>query len=188
MTELTISCESVIDTENFLSITLNRIIPLQQLTKLIITYYNVFLPKIIELIHCTPNVHTFEIGYVSFDGIDLILFEQNDYFQLVSQTNNIQNLIIHYQYTLQQTKVLVNLCSQLKQLTIDKFEDDFQALLRFLLSKDNHKPRYLSSLCLKHVPYDRIESVKHFMKSERLLQNYSMKVESSWSKNIYLWW
>ena len=101
VTQLTISYESVIDTENFLSITLNRIIPLERLTTLIITYYSDCFTKIIELIRCALNIDTLEIGYVSFDGIDLILFEQNDYFQLISQTNNIQNLIIRYQYTLQ---------------------------------------------------------------------------------------
>jgi hypothetical protein len=173
------SYESVIHTENFLSIHLNRIIPLGQLNKLIITYYSGSFTKIFELIRCAPNIQTLEIGFLSFDGIDLLLFEQ---------TNYIQNMTINYQFKLEEIKLLFNLCSRLKQLTIEKFQGDFYALLQFLLAKDENKPRHLTSLFLKRVPHNEIERVKNFVQLKKLLEDYSMKVESSCFNHLYLWW
>jgi hypothetical protein len=97
-------------------------------------------------------------------------------------------MIITYDYLLEETKLLVNLCSRLKQLTIEKFQGDFKALLQFLLSKDDNKPHHLSSVCIKRVPDDQIEILKTFIESEKLLDNYSMKTETSWFNSIYLWW
>jgi hypothetical protein len=66
VTEITISQESIIENENLsLSATLNHICPLlKQLEKLNITHYYGCFSDIIEFIRCTPDIHTFEIGYI----------------------------------------------------------------------------------------------------------------------------
>ena len=80
--------------EDFLLTSFNNIIPLKQLTKLVIEIYADTFIDIIELLLLSPNIHIFQVGRVSFNYSDLITIENSEIFELLSKRNNIKQMII----------------------------------------------------------------------------------------------
>ncbi len=125
---------------------------MDKLTTLEIDLIDYCCSDIIEILQQTPNIHTLNILFVGmFCTPDLILFEQNESFRLVSQTNKIKKMKIKYDNTLTMTKFLILLCPRLEHLTIKWSENSLKTLLQFLLSEDNNNTRYLSSLLIEDV-------------------------------------
>ena len=67
---------------------------MKQLTKLVIEIYADTFIDIIELLLLSPNIHTFQVGRVSFNYPDLITIENSEIFELLSKRNNIKQMII----------------------------------------------------------------------------------------------
>jgi hypothetical protein len=185
-TQLTIVGSSFEQYTNLLSTSLRNIIPLIQLTTFVYRTFKYDFSKIIELFQYTPNIHTFEIGCSSLESSDLVSIQQTDTFRSVSRTNTIRNMIIGYGYTLQEIMFLINLCPRLYQLSIDKFNSDFQTFLRCLLLNDHKKLNYLSLLCITYMFPEETERLKTFIKSEKLLWKYSVKYDRC-NNSMYLW-
>ncbi|CAF0843357.1 unnamed protein product [Rotaria sordida] len=174
--------------KNLLSNSLNNIIPLNQLTKFILRSYHNDFYKIIELLQCMPNIHTFEIGHTSLKDSNLVSIQQSHTFRLVSQTNKIQNMIIECQCTLKEIQFLINLCPQLQQLTIDKSDKDFESFLRCLLSNINEKLNYLFLLCIASINQKETNILETLIKSEKLLHPHSPQIKyHSFNRKTYLW-
>ena len=93
-TELTILYYLEKNNEDFLLTSFNNIIPLKQLTKLVIEIYADTFIDIIELLLLSPNIHIFQVGRVSFNYSDLITIENSEIFELLSKRNNIKQMII----------------------------------------------------------------------------------------------
>jgi hypothetical protein len=71
---------------------LNRIIPLQQLTKLAIKFHHLSFRKLIELLYFTPNIHTLTFRSMSLSESHHESGDTNETFQLVSKINVITNV------------------------------------------------------------------------------------------------
>ncbi|CAF1324374.1 unnamed protein product, partial [Rotaria sordida] len=89
-TKLTLWNDTINISEYSLSTTLNQILPLQQLTTLVILdCYDQFI-NIIELLSFAINIHTFIIKFTVLNKNNLIVYYQCENFQLVSNRNNIK--------------------------------------------------------------------------------------------------
>ena len=75
--------------------------------------------------------------------------QQNEIFEIVSNSNIVTNVSIEKECTLKEIQLIVTLFPRLECLTINLNEEDLESIARFLLSKaNNNPPRYLSSLCI----------------------------------------
>ncbi|CAF4320146.1 unnamed protein product, partial [Adineta steineri] len=86
---------------NLFSFNLSRIIPLKQLTKLVVESNPLPLTKLIELLRCTPHIHTLVLKSMSLYGVNYNSIQQNQSFQLVSNTNTITNVTCNGECTLE---------------------------------------------------------------------------------------
>ncbi|CAF1090391.1 unnamed protein product [Adineta steineri] len=184
MTELKISSMNINQNEIFNS--LQYILPLQQLTTLLINDPKCNLEKIIELLRYLPKLSSLTIQHILIHENDLVCIQQNEVYQLILTRNNIKNLIINVKCGFEEIKLFVNLCPQLQRLMINTFTNCIESILRFLLLKRN--TGHLSSLCLKNVSEDEIEKLNTFIVSEKLVDNYSWKIVNVVLNDMYLWW
>jgi hypothetical protein len=166
-------------------IDLNRIIPLRQLTKLTLVCHRLPFKQVIELLHFTPNIHTLKLDSMLFYRTDSVSIQQNDIFQLVSNTNIVTTLTINNEVTLEKVQLLVTLFPQLEYLTINLYKEDLESIVRFLSSKSNNNTRYLSSLCISKQRLDLIKNLRLLLESEKLFNDYILK---SIDRQLYLWW
>jgi hypothetical protein len=166
---------------------LKQIIPLEQLTKLIIVCDGFTVQKVIKILFYAPNVHTLELQSI------LCYQKSNCYasikksksFQQVCNTNIITNVTCDAECTLQQIKLLVALCPQIQHLTINALLDGIESIVRFLLDKTDHNTRHLCSLCFSKVYDISLEKVDMLIKSEALLDDYTLKIID---RKLCLWW
>lgn len=187
VTQLTICCNFTLDDNYFNIIYLKDLIPLNQLTKLTIEYYHSSFTKILQLISYTHNLHTLIMNSVSFEKLNLSLFEHHEIYQLVSQTNNIKQIHITWPSTLEEIKHLVQLFPRLQYLTIHEYTDDLNFILNMLLSKykviNSHNFSSNIQVTLRKIS----NTVKAMMKSDNLLENYSTEIIADDTLMIYTW-
>ncbi|CAF4622398.1 unnamed protein product, partial [Rotaria sp. Silwood2] len=87
--------------DDSISTILNCILPIKQLTKLIIKSSNFSFEQIVNLIRFTPNLYTLKLDLLSFNEINLKLIQQNETFQYVSNTNKIKTIELRQSCTLE---------------------------------------------------------------------------------------
>ncbi|CAF0947560.1 unnamed protein product [Adineta steineri] len=160
-----------------------RIIPLKQLTKLVVESNPLPLTKLIELLRCTPHIHTLVLKSMSLYGVNYNSIQQNQSFQLVSSTNTITHVTYEGKCTLEKLQILIALFSQIEHLTIDLHDKDFKSCIRFLLEKTNRNTNNLCSLCLLSVKNIWRTGLKTLIESETLLDDYMLKINN---KHLYL--
>jgi hypothetical protein len=173
--------------QRFPSTTLIRTMPLTQLTKLVIDYNYIFFAHIIELLSYTPNIHTFTINRGLFDEQDIVLRQQSEAFQLVSNTNNIKTLNIISGCSVLGVNFLINLCPRLQHITIKNCRYSLVPILQLLWSQDNDNIRHLHSLCLHGLEQD-LETIDTLLKSKKSLDVSSIRIGELTLSRIYLWW
>ena len=98
--------------------TLKRIIPLQNLTTLNITFHEYSFDKLIELLSFTQNIVTLKIRRIYPDEIDFIAIQNSETFQLVSNVNIIRNLIVTEINEVKEVQFLFNLCTRIQHFKI----------------------------------------------------------------------
>jgi len=148
------------------------------------------LESIVGLLSLTPNLCTLEIARP--DILDrrekCVLFERNKTFQLVSNANHIKTLIIGIPLTLEGIKSFTDLCPRLEHLTTCISQNYLNSVLRFLLSKNNTKPRHLNSLLIDgtlEIPNKIMETL---IESENLQVDYVIGNGADENlRNIYFW-
>ncbi|CAF1183921.1 unnamed protein product, partial [Rotaria sordida] len=182
--ELTIE-ENFNTLDDSISTTLNRILPLKQLTKLIINSSNFTFEQIINLIRFTPNLYVLKLDFLSFNGINLELIEQNEIFQFVSNTNKIKTIEIRESFTLENFQMIINVFLQVEYLKIVMNRNQINQIIRFLSSKINNKTCRLCFLCISQVPKVCLRELNVLIKSENLFKTYSIKYIN---RDLYLWW
>ncbi|CAF1004016.1 unnamed protein product [Rotaria sordida] len=170
--------------------TLNRILPLQQLTQVIFDSSDCNLASLTELLNLTPNLDTLVI--TSSDILNArekyVLFKKNKAFQLVSNANHIKTLIIHIYLTLEEVKLFTDLCPRVEHLTIWISQNYLQSVLQFLLSKNNTKPRYLNSLLIDRTSEIPNKIIETLIESENLQVDYTIGNDTDEHlRKIYLW-
>jgi len=183
-TELTIK-HSFKTSDDFISTTLNRIIPLTKLTKLVIEDYDFPFKQIIQLIHLTPNLHTLKLDLLPFYEINLNLLEKNDFFQHVSSINKIKNFEIRNWCKLEKIQLIVTLFPQLEYFKTRINEEEMGQTIRFLLSRNDYKKRRLFFLCISEIPKKCLKELNRVFKSKKILDDYLIKFIN---RDLYLWW
>jgi hypothetical protein len=161
--------------------TLNRIIPLTKLTKLAIQSSKFSFEQILHLIRFTPNLHAFKFSLLSLREINSKSIEQSEIFQYVSKTNQIRNLELRTDSTLEEIQLIVKLFPRLEYLKIAMKKEDIYKIVRFLLSKTND----LFSLCITEIPQRCLKEFNMIIKAENLLDDYYIKFVN---RDLYIWW
>ncbi|CAF5028218.1 unnamed protein product, partial [Rotaria sp. Silwood1] len=165
--------------------TLNRMIPLVQLTELAIESYNFPFDEIIKLLRFTPNLYVLKLDLLSMKEIKSNFIEQSENFQYVSKINKIKNLIIREWCSLNQIQLIVNLFPQLEYLKTSMNRKEINQIIRYLLSKTNNKTQHLFFLCISKTPKICLKELNILIKSENLLNDYFMKFIN---RDLYVWW
>ncbi|CAF3635086.1 unnamed protein product [Rotaria sp. Silwood1] len=171
--------------DHSISITLNRMIPLKQLTKLVIESYDFPFEEIVKLLYFTPNLHTLKLDLLPLYKTNLKVFQQNEIFQYVSNRNHIRNLDLRHWCTLKHFRLIMNLFSQVEYLKTGIERKEIQKIIEFLFSKTNNKTHHLFFLCISPTPKICLQELKDLIQSENLLDHYSIKYIK---RNLYLWW
>ncbi|CAF3832632.1 unnamed protein product [Rotaria sordida] len=165
--------------------TLQRMIPLKQLTK-IVTECCIFpIDNIINLLCFTPNVHTLNLNSLLLYDINKNSNKQNEIFQYVSEKNKIQTLVLYWKCSLSDVKFIVDLFPRLEYFKVEMNIKEIEQIIRFLLSKTHNKTQSLCYLCLLKIPKVFLKQTKILIKSENLLNNYSIKYIDN---DLHLWW
>jgi hypothetical protein len=163
---------------------IDSVIPLVQLTKLTIDYKHRPFSKVIDLLHCTPNLHTLVLNRLSLVATDYFPLQQSEKFRLVSNQNRIKNVTVLFDYSLDNIKLIANLCPKLQQLSIC-LPDHYEPTVRFLLSESNRIIPHLCSICVLNVNFGWSEKLKTLIESEKSRGNYSVKVIA---QTFFVWW
>ncbi|CAF1261998.1 unnamed protein product [Rotaria sordida] len=162
--------------------TLNRIIPLKQITILIIDLYTFSFEQLINLLYFLPNIHTLKCNFINYNENNLL----NDIFQYVSKTNKIKNLYIKSLCTLDLIKLIINLFPKLEYLKTGIYRKEFKEIIRYILSKNNNNnTRHLYLLCITEIPKICLTEMDVLIEVEHLLDQYFIKYIN---RDLYLWW
>ena len=163
---------------------LNRIVPLNQLNKLVIECHHFSLKKMIDLLYYSPNVHTLIFESMPLYKDEHHSIEQNELFRKLSETNTIKHIIFHDRCTIEKVKLLVALCPRVEDLSIHTFARTVEPVVRFLLDRNNPNTRHLSLLRFTRASRIWLARLDHLLKSERLIDDYTL---SSTDSHLYLW-
>lgn len=181
VTEVTFS-EYCNPSHDSFAISLNRIIPIRQLTQLTVECQYFSFENLLELLSLTSNMHTLKLNSIQFyEKIDYVSVQQSETFLLVSKRNIVTNVTIEQECTLHQIQLFTNLFLRVEYLTLNLSKENSQLILRYLLSKTSNGIRYLSLLCiLIPTSTDIARELKNVLpSSENLFDDYNGK----W----YLW-
>jgi hypothetical protein len=171
--------------DDSISTTLNRIIPLTQLTKLVITSYDFPFKETVKLLCFTPNLHTLKFDSIPLRETNSKLIKQSESFQHVSKTNKIQNLNLRGRCSMEKIQLIVNLFPQLESLKTGMNRKEIGQIIRYLFSKTNNKTRHLLFLCISETPKICLKELNTLIKLENLLVDYMIKFINC---DLYLWW
>lgn len=160
---------------NFIQNSFNKINLLKQITKLIFHCHHLLFEQILDLLSYTTNIQVLEFDSKVSNRTDSLSIEQNDRFQLVSNTNRVKNVTIRKEITLDRITLCIHLFSRLESLTIDSDKTDIKSIVRFILLESNDHIRYLLSLSISAQHKDFLKPVKYLIDSGELLRDYAIK-------------
>ncbi|CAF3660515.1 unnamed protein product [Rotaria socialis] len=99
-----------------ISANLNCMIPLKQLTKLVIESYKCPFEEIVKLLCFTLNFDTLKLHLLCLKENDIELIAKSENFQRVEKTNKIKNFDLRCAYSYKVMQLIVNLFSKLEYL------------------------------------------------------------------------
>jgi hypothetical protein len=165
---------------------LNRILPLSQMTQLLINCDGFCFTKVIQLLQFTPNIHKLRVYSMDLYSTDCESIKKSETFQLVSKTNLIKNFTVESGCQLEEMKLLAQLCPRLEHIDMEIYWTHFNLIFELILSKTNDHFPDLFSLCLKNVfRSSNVNRLKTLIEENKWLDHYSMKLVCS---KLYLWW
>ena len=164
---------------------LHRIVSLEKITKLMIECEHFSLYQLIDLLACSPNIHTLIYQSIPFHKDDHLFTEQNQIFRRVCQTNTIKCVTFQEECTMDRVEFLVTLCPRVEYLSINVPMEILKSVTRFLLDKSNPNTRHLCSICFSRISQPWLVGLDGLIKFERLLDDYVYKSAES---RLYLWW
>ena len=164
---------------------LNRLIPLRQLIQINLQCSRLTFEQLLELLHISPHVRTFELHSGSIYPNDFTLLQQNRLFHLISDTNMVTNLTVAKEITLEKLRPLINLFPRLESFTMNCYEKDLKPIILFLLSKANNNTRHLSAICILEEARIYMAKLRYLIESDHLLQYYNL---NQIDQKLYLWW
>ena len=164
---------------------LDRILPLKQLTKLVLKCTHFHFKKIIDLLDRAPRVNTLEFQSMPWFRDKYLSIEQTEKFRRISETNIITYITYDGDCTLDKLKLLVALCPRVQNLSIYLDQNTDASIIRFLLDRSNPNTSHLCLLYIRRHAMFWYEKLDHLLKSEQLLDDYTLKLADS---ELYLWW
>lgn len=165
--------------------TLDRIIPLKQLTKLIINDWNFPFVEIIPLLRVMSNLHTLKLPHLSSWRIRYKSIEENEDYQYILTTNKIQHLTIDRCDSYEMIKWIVKLFPKLQYFQSGINRKEIVPIVRYLLRKHENKLANLFLMCITKIPQICLREVKVLIITEKLLDDYFIKFIGG---DMYLWW
>ncbi|CAF0808945.1 unnamed protein product, partial [Adineta ricciae] len=143
-----------------------RIVPLNQITALVIKCDNLYVDELVNLLHAMPSIHTLTYEDRSLKDMEDKSTGQSDLFQLVRSTNTIRNVTITEGFVLKNTKLIISLCPQIQHLTICQYGRNTLTSIQFILSKIKSDLPRLCSFRANHTPKTVVASIKTMLESE----------------------
>ena len=171
--ELTIDTNSIVS-QNSIVITLNSIVCLSKIRKLIIKRYRFLLKQLIELLSVTIHLNSLRVSSLSTD-------DENNLCQKVSNTNMIKTFIIHECCTLKKIQLLMNLFPRLEEFITRMNRKEFSSIIKFLLTK----MKYLCFICVLNTSKVSVREIKKLIKDTNIIDAY---VIVHIDRKLYLWW
>ncbi|CAF1204789.1 unnamed protein product [Adineta steineri] len=133
------------------------------------------LTKIIEILRFTSYIRTLIFGSMPLYGVNYKSIQQNQTFQLVSNTNMITNVTFKQGCTLNKLQLFVALCPRIQYLTLGHDTEDLESIVRFLLKKRNENTSHLCSIRLVSTCPFFLTTLRTLIESETLLTDYILK-------------
>jgi hypothetical protein len=182
--ELTISDQRADRARRCTTDSLDRIIPLVQLTKITIDYGHRPFSRVIDLLYVTPNIHTLIFKRLSLVSTDYFPLQQSEKCQFVSKQNKIKHIKVLFAYSLRNIQLFLNLCPKLQQLSICASTSYLESTVQFLLTEIPKSTCSLSSICILEMNSIDIEKFKTLIESKKFLIDYSVKIID---KMFFIW-
>ncbi|CAF4178641.1 unnamed protein product, partial [Rotaria sordida] len=173
----------MLDDDSFIT-NLKCMIPLKQLTKLVINLRRFPFEEIIKLLCLTPNLHTLQFDEYSLQEIDSNFTKYKILLQYILKKNKIENLVLTGRCSLNKIRFIVCVFSKLKYLKIG-INRKISSIIQYLLSKTHNQAQHLFYLCISTVPKVYLKETKDLIKLENLLDNYSIEFIN---EDLHLWW
>jgi hypothetical protein len=183
-TELTLE-NGFSTTRDSIASIINPIIPLKQLTKLVIECHHFSFIRVIELLRNSPNIQTLILESMPLYKKDRMSIQQSETFRLLSNTNTITDVTLKDKCTLDRIEMIIALCPRLQHFTLDTHMKDMESLIRLLLEKSQQNTCHMFSLCFSRATKHWYQKLEALIKSETLLDDYMLKLVGS---ELYLWW
>jgi hypothetical protein len=172
--QLTISCTDY-ENKNLSIDELNRMIPLEELTNLIVARNKFDMTQVMELLGFCSNIQILTIPEYSSSLLSL----PNE------NKNNLQQIIIREQLSLEDVQELINAFPRLKSLEIKISENELELIVRYLLKHINNKKHHLCLLGFRDAHSVIVKRLQKLIDREELVQTYSIEYIAD---TAYLWW
>jgi hypothetical protein len=144
------------------------------------------LKEIIDLLRCTPNLHTVKFYLPTINENYLELIQRNNLLQYVSTTNKIKNVQICSWSRFENIQFLVRLFPRMEYLETGVDRKQIEQIMQYLIQRSNDNPRRrLYFLRILKLPKICLHEIDRLIKSQQLLNDYSIKFLN---RDLYFWW
>jgi len=183
-TELTLG-NGFSTTRDSIASILNPIIPLKQLTKLVIQCHYFSFIRVMDLLRNSPNIQTLILESMPLYKKDRILIQQSETFRLLSNTNTITDVTLKRKCTLEKIELIFALCPGLQHFTLDTYRKKMESLIQLLLEKIKKNASHTFSLCFPRATKNCYKKLEALIESETLIDDYMLKLVRS---ELHLRW
>ncbi|CAF0959427.1 unnamed protein product [Rotaria sordida] len=146
----------------------SRIVPLSQLTKLIIKKFNLDLNEMIDILYSTSELQIFKCDFLSLDNFNSIETGKHHAFEHVLEKNKIKMLHLRSNCTSEKLRLVIDLFHEIKHLTIGIQCTQMIETTKYLLSY-KHKLRHLFFLCISDISEVYIKNLINMIEKEKLV-------------------
>ncbi|CAF4562977.1 unnamed protein product [Rotaria socialis] len=181
VTKLTL-IKNDIDSNRPLKINLNQIVPLMQLTRLVIRQSIFSISQLIVLLRLSLNIESLTFIGVSFTDEPHSLIRRSDQAFSISNASKVTELRIDDECSLEYVHFFARLCPRVQNLAIVTARRQHESIVRFLLS--GHL-QHLFFLCLGYLSTAEGEQIERMIDRDSRIFHYTIKNHhTGW----YLWW
>jgi hypothetical protein len=158
------------------------------ITRLNITYDEIFIGMLIDLIQYLPNLDSLVVLSLAMMEPRCLSVEEVRALRLISNNSKITKVNLQRMSDLAPVQFLIDLCPRLQYLEVDCVTGVHpECFVRYILMKNTRYIPHLCSLCFRisKTKEDMIEKLTQMIDREQLHHNYIMKQRND---KIYLQW
>ncbi len=172
VTKLTLIENDIQSNEQRSIMNINRIIPLIQLTHLVIFDRHFDIIQLIEFLRFSSNIQSVTFMGVSFIDLFCLSIEQIDLVNCISKTSKVTKLCIQDDCSLEYVQFFVKLCPRLQKVEIVPLKRQIESIVRFLLSSNVPD---LFRLSLQSITFEMKIKLQKMIDHDKLICDYSIK-------------